>query len=170
MNIRKQVPTYVLLLGVSLTVAAAAKTFAPLQTASSKDKKVTTRLPATISKVEGIEVISATIEGNLAVVTVRNNTNKAVVSIALETGDDVDSYGANKNGFNGDNPPKVVIEPYGITTVEMQVSSLSTDKNIRVAGVVYADGKEIGEKKTLEAIRGHREHEKAKAKKGDSPQ
>jgi hypothetical protein len=144
-------------------------------TATRQQREV--RLPKIISKVKSLEVISATLERqdeSLPVVSVeiRNNSEKPIIAVALEQGDDRDAYGINRNGYRGDEPPVVVIEPHETITLEIPLSNLKENVPIRVAGVIYADDTEAGEKAALGTMRRQQAHEKAKrnAKKGALPQ
>jgi hypothetical protein len=121
-------------------------------------------LPKVISKARDIEVISVTPRGDGTVlsVVVRNNSDKAVVSIAIESGDAKDASGINISGFRGnDEAPTTVIEPRGLRTFDMPFDNLLPGKPLKVGGVMYADGTEGGEEVTLKSMRAHRDSDKA---------
>jgi hypothetical protein len=100
-----------------------------------------------------------------AVIEIRNNSNKAVIALAVESGDENEAYGINRNGFNGDSPPTTVLEPHGTIVLEVDIANLSPNFPLRVAGVIYADGTEDGNMATLGTMHRQRDHEKAKARK-----
>ena len=141
----------------------------------TKSQQGKTKLPVIISKSKSLEVVRATIvnegEPTAAVaLEIYNNSDKAVIAIAIESGDAKDGSGITKNGFpEGDSPPFSVIEPYGTITLEMSVFNLLPGKPLKIGGVVYADGTEEGDKITLETMHRQREHSKA-IKKGNSSQ
>lgn len=140
-------------------------------------QKPDVRLPKIVSKVKSLEVVSVTLEGQdestpTVGIEIRNNSERPVIAVALEQGDGRDAYGMNTNGYRGDEPPVVVIEPHGTIKVEVPLSNLKSDAPLRVAGVVYADDTEEGDEETLGTMRRQQAHEKAKrkAKKGGLPQ
>lgn len=140
-----------------------------------KSNQQRTGLPRTISKVKNLEVVSVTLENEgqpdaTAVIEVHNNSYKAVVAVAIESGDGINSSGINKNGFIDDDPPQTVIEPFGVLTMRMPLSNLIPNTPLRVSGIFYEDGTEEGEDNTLKTMRSQRDHERKKgaAKKGTS--
>jgi len=140
-----------------------------------KSQQGKTKLPVIISKSKNLEVVGVTIlnegEPHAAVaLEVRNNSDKAVIAVAIVSGDDKDASGITTNGFpEGDDPPFIVMEPYGTRTFEMPLSNLLPGKPLKIGGVAYADGTEEGDKMTLETMHGQKERSKA-VKKGDSSQ
>jgi hypothetical protein len=132
--------------------------------ASIKRQQAAAYPPKVISKVKNLEVVSVTVEQEsphpepTVVIIIRNNSDQAVVSVAVESGDDKDASGISTDGFKeGDEPPSAVIEPYGTIKMEMLLSNLLPGKPLKVSGVMYADGSVDGEKLTIETIRGHKE-------------
>jgi hypothetical protein len=121
--------------------------------------------PKVISKVKLIEIISTTVKSDppMLSIVVRNNSDKAVVSIAVESGDQKDSSGLNISGFRPDGqPPLTVIEPHGTRAIEFELDNILPNKPFKVGGVMYADGTEDGDKDTLETMHGDREHDEGK--------
>ncbi|HJQ34165.1 MAG TPA: hypothetical protein VJ866_18450 [Pyrinomonadaceae bacterium] len=131
-------------------------------------------LPPVISKVKQLEVASVIVEGAdeetaVAVIEIRNTSDKAVIAVAVEVGDGKDASGTNLNGIReGDLPPLVVIEPYGSTKVRFSLSNLKFYKPgtpIKIGGAMFADGDEEGDEDTLGTMRRQKEHQKAKKQK-----
>jgi len=137
-------------------------------------------IPKIISKVHSIEIVSTEIKGEdestaFVAIKIKNNTNKLVIAVGVEVSDGVDSVGTVVNGFHeGDEPPSVVIEPFGSITVNFPLSNLKQVKPgnpIKIGGVMFADGTEQGDRDTLDTMRGQKEHYKSKPKKvGDNQQ
>lgn len=131
-------------------------------------QQTTTMLPQVVSKVRNLEIVNSTIQkpglpGAAAAIEIRNNSDKAVIAITLESGNDTDAYGINRNGFNGDSKPATVIEPHSTVVMEMEFANLLPDSPIKVAGVIYADGTEDGDIATLGTMHRQRDRERAKA-------
>ncbi|HEX8844025.1 MAG TPA: hypothetical protein VF791_05250 [Pyrinomonadaceae bacterium] len=175
MNSHNQKLKFIFISGaVVLAVASVVVVTATKHVAKKQQEE---HLPLIISKVRDLEAVSATIKkqgeaGAAVALEIRNKSDKAVVAVTVESGNKRDAYGINTNGFRGDEPPLVVIEPHGTITMEMPLANLIPGAPLKIAGVFYADGTEDGEEATLGTMRRQREHEKAKKseKKGASPQ
>ncbi|MCA1638151.1 MAG: hypothetical protein LC768_07420, partial [Acidobacteria bacterium] len=132
--------------------------------------------PQVVSKVKNLEIINTSLRGEgkrdaIAVIKMRNNSDKPIIAITIVSGDDKDSSGINFNGFNeGNVPPSIVIQPYETFEMDMPLANLRPSFPIRIGGVMYADGIEDGEEETLRTMRGQKEHYKNKKKEKDSPQ
>ena len=135
-------------------------------------------LPEVISKVKDLEVVSVSVrqkgEGTPSLaVEIRNKSDKAVIGVMVESGDDKDASGIHINGdADEDEQPSVIIAPYGTRTVELPMSNLLPGKPVKVAGAFYADGSEDGEAMALSSMLGHLRGEKAETlkRKGGSKQ
>ena len=144
-------------------------------TATRRQQEV--KLPKIISKVKSLEVVSATVQGEsrseVVAIEIRNNSDKPIIAISVESGDDKNASGTGAYGFkDGDEPPAVVIAPHETITIDMPLSDVLPGQPIKVAGVMYADGTEDGEKGALGTLRRQKEHHKAKKlrKEGASSQ
>ena len=126
------------------------------------------RPPKVISKAKSLEVLTTTIIGDTEqtatiVVEVRNNSDKAVIAIAIESGDEKDASGINISGFGAaDEPPSTIIAPHGTRRFEFPLSELLSNKPLKIGGVIYADETEEGDTITLGTMHRQREHDKAK--------
>lgn len=133
-------------------------------------------LPQIVSKISNLRIVNAKVESEgkseaRAILEIENTSDKSIVAIAIESGDDKDASGTNLNGFNeGDKPPTIVVKPSEIFKMEMPLANLRPGFPIRVSGVMYADGTEEGEKATLGTMHRQKEHYKNKKKGGLSPQ
>lgn len=147
-------------------------TFAAV-TASRPQKQK--ELPKIVSKVRSLEIINTEIKGEgptaLAFITIFNNTDTPIIAIGIEVNDGKDAAGFTLNGFTeGDETPKVVLEPYSSKTVEFPLSHLRHVKPgtpIRIGGVMFADGTEEGNEDTLDTMHGQKAYHKAKKPKKD---
>jgi hypothetical protein len=130
------------------------------------------KLPKIVSKVKHLEVSSVTIEnqgqpGEVVVIEIFNNSDRPVLALSIESGDDKDISGIATNGFSVD-PPGVIIQPYGTTTMRMETANLLPGKPIKVSAAIFADGSVEGEPHGKDVLRAHKERdEKERDKKND---
>lgn len=131
-------------------------------------------LPPVISKVKQLEVAGVTVERPdeptaEAVIEIKNNSDKAVVAVAVEVGAGKDASGINLSGIREEGlPPLVVIEPYGSKKVRFPLSNLRFYKPgtpIKIGGAMFSDDTEDGDEDTLGTMRRQKEHDKAKKAK-----
>jgi hypothetical protein len=104
-------------------------------------------------------------EGTPAVgvsVEVRNNSDKAIMSIDLVCGDGA----VTKNGLTDEENPLVVIPAHGTTTIEMSFSEMAADAPLIVSAVTYADGTEEGDEKSLLIMHKIRERDRERLRAG----
>lgn len=137
----------------------------------------TVKVPKVISKVKNLEVVGVSLlregEDSAALaIEIHNTSEKPVVAVSVESGNDKDAAGVDINGDIDDDQPKTIIEPYGTKTVELPVSDLLPGKPVKVAAAVFADGTEDGEAVALSSMREHRRRDKAETlkRKGGSKQ
>jgi hypothetical protein len=175
MNLHSRKSKFILILS-TVVLAATSVIVVTAMRYRAKDRQQET-LPVIISRVRNLEVVSTTIKkydesGATVALEIRNKSNKAVIAVSVESGNAKDAYGINTNGFRGDEPPLVVIEPHGTITVELPLANLLPGAPLKIAGVFYADGTEEGDEASLGTMRRQRDHEKAKKseKKGGSLQ
>ncbi len=177
----KRLPGHILIWVIALVVIATLMIVAsPRRRDAEKQQEANqvAAVPKVISRVKDLEVISTAIkrqsEPSAAVaIVIRNNSDKPIIAIAIESGDEKDAAGISTDGFkNGDEPPSVILPPHGTITMEMALGSLLPGKPLKVAGVMYADETEDGEELTRKTLRGHRDKAKAKGptKKGGPAQ
>jgi hypothetical protein len=171
MKYRKHLPNLVLSIGIAcLTITA----LASLMQRSTKASRKRQDLPKIISKVDTLDVVSANLdnqkEENAAVIIeVRNNSDKPIVAVTVESGNDKDSSGVSVCGFkSGDEPPSVILKPYDTLKIRMPLGDVKPGAPIKISGVMYFDGTEKGEEAAIGRLRGQKEHEK-KAKGEGGP-
>jgi len=173
----KHVPNGILGLGVICFTAVSVMAFAGSGAGSSsagQEPKGSPKLPTVISQVKSLEVVSTAIEGQdeskaLVSIEVRNNSDKAIIALAVESGKGEDVSGVSLYGFKAaDEPQAIVLKPHGTVKVRMPFRNVHPGSPIRAASVMYADGSEEGDESALGALRRQREHEK-NAKKESRP-
>lgn len=139
---------------------------------NSKEEPQATQLPPIISKIKTLEVVNARIinpgtRDALVLIDVKNNSPRPIVSVNVESGDKKDTSGTMISGF-GIDPPKIIIEPFGMYTLDFPITSIIRGLPIRISGVIYANGSEDGEPRSRENMRKTNENERIKHnKKGE---
>lgn len=166
--------TALLVLGAS--IASVVATGGETHVRQQENRPVPDSLPPVISQVKEVEVISATIEKQgqpeaVAAILVRNNSDKAVMAVALESGDKNNFSGLNLYGYQDSETPTTIIKPKSSMTIHWALKEILPDAPLRIAGAVYADGTEDGEATTLQTIRSQRARSRAAlvAKEGGHP-
>lgn len=136
-----------------------------------KPIKKYSELPRIISDVETLEIVD---EANLkqkgttdafVEFKVRNNSNKPVIAINIESGDDINASGEMTSGIIGDEPPRIIIQPYETYKMRFPISNVISESPIRIGGVIYADGTEDGKESVLKSMRKSIENSKENYKK-----
>lgn len=130
------------------------------------DQKAVTSIPPVYSKVKTLEVVGVKVldENTPAArvsVEIFNNSEKAVMAVDLVCGEGA----ITKNGLTDEENPIVVIEPYGVTTIEMNFGAMTPNAPLVVSAVTYADGSEEGDEESLRVMHRVRERDKAILKK-----
>jgi hypothetical protein len=180
MKSSKRLPNHILIWVIALVAIATLMIIASpklRKPGEQQEKNQVVDVPKVISKIKHLEVISTTVKregepGAVVAIEILNNSEKPIIAIAIESGDEKDASGINKNGFRDGQPPLVVIEPYGTITMEMAISNLLPGKPLKIAGVIYADDSEAGEEAALGTMHRQRAHKKDKAStdNGGTPQ
>ena len=141
----------------------------------SKLKRVTD-LPEVNLEVKSLEVVKSKIERRgtntaIAIIEIKNKTDKPIIAIAIESGDEENATGVIYHYFrNGEDNPKVLIEPNKTFKVEMSLSNLKPGFPIRISSVMYADESVEGNELTIIQTRKEKEHFKLKRIGGLKPQ
>jgi hypothetical protein len=118
--------------------------------------------PHVACKARGVEVVSVTLQEEpveALAVEIRNVSGKPIIAVTLESRAEKEASGINHNGFrDGDEPPEIVLYPYQSTVIRLSASDLVPGGVLQVGAVMYADGTEEGDDRTLNTMRGQREH------------
>ena len=172
MEYRKYLPNLVLSIGV---VCLAITTIVGLTQRGTRASRKQQVIPKIISKVKTLEVVGVYVDNRneetaVIVIEVRNNSEKPIVALAVESGNEKDSSGVSTNGFrNGDEPPAVILEPHETLKVRMPLSYVWPGTPVKVGAVMYLDGTEEGDEVTLGTLRRQKAHKK-ESKKGSASQ
>jgi hypothetical protein len=125
-------------------------------------------MPKVISRVKALEVVNTYVirqgePGAAVVIEIRNNSEKPVIAIAVESGDEKDASGISTDGYKGEGEtPTVILPPQGTIKMEMLINNLLPGKPLKIAGVMYLDGTEDGDEITRKTLREHKAKAKAK--------
>jgi len=177
MKPRRQLPNLILGIGVVCFATVTILAFARSVVVAGRSQTThVTEIPKVISKVKSLEVIGVTIRNQgdqdaVAVIEIRNNSDKAITAISIEAGDDKDAAGVSVTGFKGgDEPPIIVLQPHGTIKMRMPLSNVPPNSQIKVGAVMYADETEEGDEATLGTLHRQKEHEKRSNNKGNEKQ
>jgi hypothetical protein len=101
---------------------------------------------------------------------VTNNRDEAVMALDFVAGKNVYS-GLRIDGLLFEDSPVVILPPHSLKTFTWSLSEIIEGETIFLAAAVFADGKEEGDKRSLDGIKVHRRHfqqnqRDAKAKNG----
>lgn len=166
METNKKVAKCILISLITLVAIASLLTVATPNPRNSEkqqeESKQTVVTPKVISKIKDLEVINTTIkrQGELSAaiaIEIRNNSEKPIIAIAIESGDEKDASGTSTDGFKGEGEtPSIILAPHGTITMEIATSNLLTGKPLKVAAVIYADNTVDGEEPAIKTLRGQK--------------
>lgn len=131
-----------------------------------KEPERVTKMPEIVSKIDTLEILTARTENEgkaeaSAVLELRNNSNKSIIAVTIESGDEKNSAGITEsNILDGDGPPVELVKPFDTYTLRMSFGSMLPGLPVRISGVLYADGSADGEKATVEMMQRHIEQRK----------
>lgn len=134
-----------------------------------------TEAPPVISKVKGLEITSTRLVNQgtpqaSVEIDVTNNRDSDVMSIDLMSGKD--DYSALRiDGLLEESAPEIVIPRHSLKTFSWGLSMIMSGETVFLAAAVFSDGKEEGDKRSLNGIKIHRRNyqqkqREAKAKNG----
>lgn len=128
--------------------------------------------PQVVTKVNNLEVIninesknteSIISESEMFNISVKNNSDKPIIAIVLESGDGKDVYGVIHHQFAvGDAPPKILANPQDTIKIGMNRNNLKSGSSVRVSSVMYDDETVEGETSTTGLLRQERNELKNK--------
>ena len=159
------------LLGLAALAAVAIAVFGLTRISSTQEKP--RKLPPIVSQVKSVEVVSARFlnegePGEAIELTIKNHTDRNIVYLLVEAGDERDTVAVGANGFREEGtPPEVVLPAKGTTTIEMATNTLPAGHALRVAAVAFEDGLEEGTKAGILSVRRSRERERNRKKGGE---
>lgn len=134
------------------------------QPTNQKPQKQVLTLPPVVSHVPKLKIANFTVKNAgtptaIAVIEILNTSPLAVMSVEISTRNKQGDSGAvNEDGLLDPDKPRVVIPPFGTTTLEMSFSEMVPDSPLVLSAAVFADSSEEGDKWSLDAMRGVRKH------------
>ena len=128
--------------------------------------KVTAPLEV-ISKIKGLEISGVTLinQGTpqaALVIEVINHRNEAVMALDFLSGAGSTTGGIAMDGLRDADNPLVIIPPQSLKTFEWNLGSILEGGTVRLAAAIFSDGKEEGDKGSLEGIKARRTHSQQK--------
>jgi hypothetical protein len=123
-----------------------------------------TSIPPVASKVKDLEIVNARIvrlgtDAAGIAFEIRNNSPRGVMAVRVVCG----NGGISKDGFEDEDNPTVIIEPYGTLTAEMN-DELTPKAPIEVISATFEDGADEGDETSLKLMRKIRARERARHK------
>jgi hypothetical protein len=108
-------------------------------------------------EISGVRLINEGTPQAAVVINVTNNRDKAVMALDFVAGKD--DYSA--LGFDGlllEDGPIVIIPPHTLKTFTWFLGEIREGETIVLASAIFADGKEEGDKRSLDGMKIHRRH------------
>jgi hypothetical protein len=142
------------------------------QPTNQKPQKQVLTLPPVVSHVPKLKIANLNVKNAgtlaaIAVIEILNTSHLAVMAVEISTRNKHGDSGAvNEDGLLDPDKPRVVIPPYGTTTLEMSFSEMVPDSPLVVSAAVFADNSEEGDKWSLDAMRAVRRHRQELLKSG----
>jgi hypothetical protein len=166
---------------LSLAIAAGVYTQASRSQKKQPDRRRTyeaakvSTAPQVKSKIKGVEIVGVTLinQGTpeaAVSIDVTNNRDEAVMALDFVAGKNNYS-GLRIDGLLQEDSPMVIIPAHTLKTFTWSLGEIMDRETVFLAAAVFADGKEEGDKRSLDGMKVHRRHfqqnqRDAKAKNG----
>jgi hypothetical protein len=95
---------------------------------------------------------------------IENLSDAGVVAVAMEATTPREAYMVSRTSSLTEGKPAVVLENHRTMILEMPLTNIFPDAQLKIGGVFYADGREEGCGSALETMREYRDEEKKKGK------
>jgi hypothetical protein len=121
-----------------------------------------TAAPQVISKIKGLQITSVTLinqgqpEAAVAI-DVTNNRDEAVMALDFVSGRGTSS-GLGIDGLLLEGESQTIIPPHTLKTFQWSLGEIMEGHPVILAAAIFADGKEEGDKRSLNGIKVHRKH------------
>lgn len=177
----RRLPLITTLLILSSVIAAGVYTQASRSPKNQSEHRPTydaakvTSAPLVISRIKGLTISQVNLinEGTpqaAVSIDVTNNRDEAVMALDFVAGEKEYS-GLRIDGLLLEDSPIVIIPPHTLKTFTWSLSEIMEGQTVSLAAAVFADGKEEGDKRSLDGFKVHRRHfqqkqRDAKAKNG----
>ena len=154
------------------------------ETSQKKNRKyykaeTVTEAPLVRSKVKGLEITEVRLEDQgtpqaAILIDVTNNRDSAVISLDFISGSERDNSGVAFDGLLFEDAPGIAIAPHSLNTFRWFLDSIREGEPVFLAAAIFADGKEEGDKISLDGIKIRRKsfqkkQREEKAKNGGQP-
>ncbi len=139
---------------------------------NQKPQKKVLTLPQVVSHVPKLKIANFEVKNEgtpaaTAVIEILNTSPLAVMSVEISTRNKQGDSGAvNEDGLLNPDKPRIVIPPFGTTTLEMSFSEMVPDAPLVLSAAVFEDSSEEGDKWSLDAMRSVRRHRQESLKGG----
>jgi hypothetical protein len=123
-----------------------------------------TEAPLVKSKVKDLEIVEVKIEDQgtpnaLLVISFVNNSDSAVLSFEFVSGNKNESIGVGGDALMfEDSSGFVAVPPHALTTFSMSLGAIMQGETVFLAGAIFADGREEGDKRVVDGIKSRREN------------
>jgi hypothetical protein len=126
------------------------------------DPAKVTSAPHVISKIKGIDITTVALidQGTpqaAVSIDVTNNRDAAVMALDFVSGKNEYS-GLRIDGLLLEENPTVIIPPHTLKTFTWSLGEIMEGQTVFLAAAVFADGKEEGDKRSLDGLKVHRRH------------
>jgi hypothetical protein len=130
-----------------------------------------TDAPRVVSQAPGLQInevrfINRGTDTAAIEIDVINNRDSALMSIDFITKDKDSSGGIAMDGLADANNPHSLMPPHSLRTFTMYLGSMIGEP-VFLAAAVYEDGKEEGDKRSLDGFRASRTHDRSKKRAGE---
>jgi hypothetical protein len=139
----------------------------PRDSARAYDAAKVTVAPQVVSKVKGLEISSVTLinQGTpqaALVIAVINQREEAVMALDFVSRAGPDSGGIALDGLSDPANPRTIIPPHSLKTFTWFLGEIFESDDISLAAAIFADGKEEGDKESLDGIKIERKNSQQK--------
>jgi hypothetical protein len=143
---------------ISIVIALAAFIFLKKNADAQKQSELLSQVRI-VNNTRSLEVLNTVIlyprdpRSTLVEIEVRNISDKPIIAIRLESGNEKSASSLTAEGFNeGDVPPTIILRPGESMKIDFSFSSIHPGLPIRIGAVMFADGTGDGESGLLEQM------------------
>lgn len=163
----------VLALGVLLSIASVIGAVGYSRTFQQEPKvyqpALVTEAPPVVSSIEGLQITEVRLVNHGTAqaaieIDVTNNRDSPVMSLDFIWRHKQDSGGMAIDGLLEEDNPRVIIPPHTLKTFTWSLAEVPKGKTVFLASAIFADGKEEGDRRSLEGIRKDRTQYQLKKK------
>jgi hypothetical protein len=161
------------------TVAGISKEISPQKNRKTYTPETVTEAPLVRSKVKDLEITEVTLQDqgtpNASIlIAVTNNRDSAVMTFEFVSGTQKESTGIGFDGLLFEDDVQMAIPPHSLKTFSWSLGSIMQGETVFLAAAIFADGKEEGDKRSLDGMKVQRKNfqkrlREGKAKNGGQP-